>query len=112
MMALLPPLLASLSSPPEQTIIIEHLPKDLAPVPEGIKTTAWNAFCSKHDSPAVEYAPTGFNDPIWILFSSGTTGKPKAIVHRHGAMLLDTLREHHLQGDMARGDVYMYYTTP
>ena len=39
-------------------------------------------------------------------------GKPKAIVHRQGGMLIDSLREHHLAGDMSRGDVYMYYTTP
>jgi acetoacetyl-CoA synthetase len=40
------------------------------------------------------------------------SGKPKAIVHRQGGMLIDSLREHHLAGDIGRGDVFFYYTTP
>ena len=64
------------------------------------------------ESSKVVYERMGFNEPIWILFSSGTTGKPKAIVHRQGGMLVDSLREHHLMGDMDSSDVYFYYTTP
>lgn len=113
LLPLLHKLLGSLTSPPSQTVIIPHLPFDIAPVPPDLKgTVKWDDFIDTSSTASPVFKPVGFNDPIWILFSSGTTGKPKAIVHRAGGMLLDSLREHHIAGDISRGDVYFYYTTP
>ena len=113
LLPLLHKLLGSLTSPPSQTVIIPHLPFDIAPVPSDLEgTVKWDDFIDTSSTALPVYKPVGFNDPIWILFSSGTTGKPKAIVHRAGGMLLDSLREHHIAGDISRGDVYFYYTTP
>ncbi|KAI5124974.1 hypothetical protein M0805_007400 [Coniferiporia weirii] len=53
----------------------------------------------------------GFNWPLWILFSSGTTGKPKPIVHRAGGMLLQVRKEFAICGDLRPEDVFFYYTT-
>ncbi|EJD01158.1 acetoacetate-CoA ligase [Fomitiporia mediterranea MF3/22] len=53
----------------------------------------------------------GFNWPLWILFSSGTTGRPKPIVHRAGGMLLQSLKEFVICGDLRPEDVFFYYTT-
>ncbi|WVF72649.1 acetoacetate-CoA ligase [Kwoniella sp. CBS 6097] len=116
LLPLLPKLLASLSDPPEQVVIIDHLPDELVPEPkepefENGKVSRWDDWLDRAEG-EVTFERMGFNEPIWILFSSGTTGKPKAIVHRQGGMLLDTLREHHLAGDIGRGDIFFYYTTP
>lgn len=59
---------------------------------------------------SIEFEPTNFNDPAFIMFSSGTTGKPKCIVHRHGA-LLQLMKEHQLHSDIKPEDRVFYYTT-
>jgi len=59
----------------------------------------------------IDYELVGFNDPLCILFSSGTTGAPKCIVHRAGGVLLQHLKEHQLQCDVRPGDRVFYFTT-
>ncbi|UZJ53044.1 hypothetical protein CBS101457_002364 [Exobasidium rhododendri] len=60
----------------------------------------------------IDFEQLDFNHPLWILFSSGTTGKPKAIQHRAGGMLLQLAKEHLLHGGMTSKDVFFQYTTP
>ncbi|KIK68140.1 hypothetical protein GYMLUDRAFT_36974 [Collybiopsis luxurians FD-317 M1] len=52
-----------------------------------------------------------FDDPLWILFSSGTTGRPKPIVHRAGGMLIQARKEFAICADLKPEDVFFYYTT-
>jgi acetoacetyl-CoA synthetase len=58
-----------------------------------------------------EFAQVAFEHPLYILFSSGTTGKPKCIVHGVGGTLLQHLKEHRLHCDLQRDDVLFYFTT-
>ena len=55
--------------------------------------------------------PVSFSDPIWILFSSGTTGKPKAIVHGTGAMILEHQKALAIHQNVCEGDRYFWYST-
>lgn len=57
------------------------------------------------------FEPVEFNHPLFIMFSSGTTGKPKCIVHGTGGTLLQHRKEHVLHVDLTENDVFFYYTT-
>ena len=58
-----------------------------------------------------QFEPRAFSDPLYIMFSSGTTGVPKCIVHSVGGTLLQHLKEHQLHCDFGVGDRVLYFTT-
>ena len=62
------------------------------------------------ETPALHFELLPFDHPLYIVFSSGTTGAPKCIVHRAGGVLLQHLKEHQLHGDVRRGDGLCYFT--
>jgi acetoacetyl-CoA synthetase len=85
--------------------IIDRLPS------LGTVVTDWDEWLAPYDARAVEFEPLPFDHPWYILFSSGTTGAPKCIVHRAGGGLLKHLEEHQLQCDIRAGDRVLYFTT-
>lgn len=60
---------------------------------------------------SLTFTPVPFNHPLFVMYSSGTTGKPKCIVHGHGGALLQHFKEHLLHGDIRRGDRLFFFTT-
>jgi acetoacetyl-CoA synthetase len=73
----------------------------------------WDALLDHGPVPAAEYAfeQVPFGHPLWILFSSGTTGLPKAIVHSHGGILLEQLKLQQFHMDLRAGDRMFFFTT-
>ena len=59
----------------------------------------------------LEFEAVSFGHPLWVLYSSGTTGLPKAIVHSHGGIVLEHLKALCLHQDLGAGDVFFWYTT-
>jgi acetoacetyl-CoA synthetase len=73
--------------------------------------TSLYEFLEPFDAREIAFQPVAFNDPLYILYSSGTTGVPKCIVHGVGGTLLQHLKEHRLQSDVRVGDRLFYFTT-
>jgi acetoacetyl-CoA synthetase len=70
---------------------------------------AWSRFGQRGARPVFERLP--FDHPLYVLYSSGTTGKPKCIVHGAGGTLLQHRKEHLLHADLRRTDRLFYFTT-
>ncbi|WP_434729410.1 acetoacetate--CoA ligase [Pseudomonas soli] len=94
----------------EQLLVVPHTrPQTRADEFTGKPTTLWADFFTPGGTPT--FAALPFDHPLYILYSSGTTGVPKCIVHRAGGVLLQHLKEHGLHNDLKADDVLFYYTT-
>ncbi|RYG90292.1 acetoacetate--CoA ligase [Loktanella sp. IMCC34160] len=94
-----------------RTVVIDYLgtaQATAAAVDNGVTFAAFEADAP--DGP-LTFARMPFDHPLYILFSSGTTGAPKCIVHRAGGVLLQHLKEHALHADVRPGDRLFYFTT-
>src|SRR5690606_40645246 len=75
------------------------------------RATTLDAFLAPFEARPLVFERMPFNHPVYILFSSGTTGVPKCIVHGAGGTLLQHLKEHRLHCDLRAGDKLFYFTT-
>ena len=82
--------------------------RDIRAVP---RTETLKEFLSKAPSDNLEFVRVGFRDPFMIVYSSGTTGQPKCIVHSTGGVLINSAKESILHRDMNPNSVVLQYTT-
>jgi acetoacetyl-CoA synthetase len=81
---------------------------DISSVPNAV---LYRDFLSKEDGLAIQFEQLPFDHPVYIMYSSGTTGLPKCMVHGAGGTLLQHYKEHALHCDMTREDNIFYFTT-
>ncbi|MET0277979.1 MAG: acetoacetate--CoA ligase [Pseudorhodoplanes sp.] len=95
----------------QKVVIVPYLKtadKVAAALPRGVSL---DDFLKPFAAKPVTFERMPFNHPVYILYSSGTTGVPKCIVHGGGGTLLQHLKEHRLQSDVRDGDRVFYFTT-
>ena len=88
-----------------------NLKNSIKSISSSLDLNTKSSFCKSHTDIKLSYISVDFNDPIWILFSSGTTGKPKAITHRTGGMILEHFKALALHQDVSKKDTYFWYST-
>ncbi|WP_163971469.1 acetoacetate--CoA ligase [Oceanobacillus halotolerans] len=94
----------------EATIVVPFLHQN--PSVHGLKNvTTWNDAITAESQQVLTYEHVPFNDPLWVLFSSGTTGKPKPIVHSQGGILLEHLKALTFHADLGSEDRFFWFTT-
>jgi acetoacetyl-CoA synthetase len=92
------------------TVVVPYLDPepDLSPLSGAV---LWEPFLSESAGAELSFERVPFSDPLWVLYSSGTTGLPKAIVQSQGGILLEHLKKLHLHVDAHPGDRLFWFTT-
>ena len=92
----------------KQVVIFDYASLDKISIKNSI---SYNKILDKYNPQKIEFKRVDFDHPLYIMFSSGTTGVPKCIVHGHGGTLLQHLKEHQLHTNISSGDRVFYFTT-
>lgn len=101
----------------EKVVVVPYVKKeseiDISAIPNSTFIADFLKSGSNEDGsyPELIFEQLPFNHPLFIMYSSGTTGAPKCMVHSAGGTLIQHLKEHVLHGNMSREDVIIYYTT-
>ena len=94
----------------ERTVVLGYLRAE--PALKGLRdATEWAAFLEEGGDAPLRFEQVAFDDALWVLYSSGTTGLPKAIVHGHGGILLESLKQLNLHVDLQADDRLFWFTT-
>ena len=97
---------------PSVEIVVVVPNRDIEPRIDGIPNAAsWDQFLAGHQAATIEFAQFPFNHPVFILFTSGTTGAPKCIIHGAGGALLQNMKDLKLHFDVKPGDRIFWWTS-
>ena len=97
--------------PTLQCVLVAPYLKDVPPLSDFPNAESWRDALAAHDDAPLRFALLPFDHPLYVVFSSGTTGAPKCIVHGAGGTLLQHMKEHQLHCDIHAGDRVFYATT-
>ncbi|SCB61056.1 acetoacetyl-CoA synthetase [Rhizobium aethiopicum] len=93
------------------TIVVHYAGDAEAVMSKTPGASTLDAFLAPYEAKEIAFTPLAFAHPLYILFSSGTTGVPKCIVHSAGGTLLQHLKEHRLHCGLKAGEKLFYFTT-
>ncbi|OGP54422.1 MAG: acetoacetate--CoA ligase [Deltaproteobacteria bacterium RBG_13_52_11] len=97
--------------PSLEKVIVTTYPEERPDISTIPKAVLYEDFLAKESGLEIQFEQVPFDHPLYIMFSSGTTGKPKCLVQGAGGILINHLKELMLQSDLGREDVHFFITT-